>query len=497
MDTAKPPFASWSMHKFRATVFNDIWPEVLFFSLVATMVVLVSELTPHSLGISNQMLTVLGTVLGLVISFRTSSAYERYQDGRKLWSNIMVASRNIAMMIWIHIPSSREVKGTKEMKPIVEIAIEKKSMINLVQAFSVATKHFLRSEPGIYYEDLYPLICFLPRYATLPPAPPHPEDVLPLWSSSALDDPAYASPDTKVEMSTTSIGDPEKTQTDEHAPSRRNHKKFAPHSVLPVVASDKPLRAARSPPASGIWDYFGFLRPLRPILRWIRGQRSSDLTMGGRKRKQPAVESNVPLEITLTLNTYLAWCQKENHLTPAIATGLVNNIGNLQDTFNNLERIRNTPLPFAYQAHLRISLWMYLFLLPFQVYTAFKWLTIPGTAFTSFLLLGFLHIGGEIENPFNYDENDLDLDHFCLMIQRELNQVCAHTSPLPSTFIYSEWNQPFAPADRRTAAEIVSDVEHEYHQSGPGVGLDSVRRTLLQSWRDVDLQTRREHYTSH
>ena len=63
------------------------------------VVVLVSEFTHHKLEISNQMLTVLGTVLGLVISFRTTSAYERFQDGRKLWSNIMVASRNIAMMV--------------------------------------------------------------------------------------------------------------------------------------------------------------------------------------------------------------------------------------------------------------------------------------------------------------------------------------------------------------------------------------------------------------
>ena len=41
------------------------------------VVALVSELTTTSLAISNQMLTVLGTVLGLVISFRTSTAYER------------------------------------------------------------------------------------------------------------------------------------------------------------------------------------------------------------------------------------------------------------------------------------------------------------------------------------------------------------------------------------------------------------------------------------
>ena len=38
----------------------------------------------------------------------------------------------------------------------LEAVIEKRSMINLVHAFSVSVKHFLRGEGGIYYEDLYP-----------------------------------------------------------------------------------------------------------------------------------------------------------------------------------------------------------------------------------------------------------------------------------------------------------------------------------------------------
>ena len=99
-------------------------------------------------------------------------------------------------------------------------------------------------------------------------------------------------------------------------------------------------------------------------------------------------------------------------LQPAIATGVTGNLTSLQDTLSNLERICNTPLPFAYQAHLRMSLWyvlgasnenvaliiprLYLFFLPFQIYSAAKWITIPGTAFASFLLLGFLEIGQEM-----------------------------------------------------------------------------------------------------
>ena len=84
------------------------------------VVTLVSAKTSHDLGISSQLLTVLGTVLGLVISFRTSSAYERYvrlqkywcnisnldsryQDGRKMWTNITTASRNLAQQVAEHL----------------------------------------------------------------------------------------------------------------------------------------------------------------------------------------------------------------------------------------------------------------------------------------------------------------------------------------------------------------------------------------------------------
>ena len=40
-------------------------------------------------------------------------------------------------------------------------------------------------------------------------------------------------------------------------------------------------------------------------------------------------------------------------LSPAIATGVTTNLTTLQDAVSNLERVCNTPLPFAYQVHLR------------------------------------------------------------------------------------------------------------------------------------------------
>ena len=50
---------------------------------------------------------------------------------------------------------------------------------------------------------------------------------------------------------------------------------------------------------------------------------------------------------------------------PAIATAMATSLASLQDIILNLERVCNTPLPFAYQVHLRMTLW---YVATFQYY---------------------------------------------------------------------------------------------------------------------------------
>ncbi|KAH8832930.1 UPF0187-domain-containing protein [Flagelloscypha sp. PMI_526] len=517
MVAQNPLFAGkWTLKKFNATVINDVWPEVLFFSLIATMVWSVSTYTSHDLSIPSGLLTVLGTVLGLVISFRTSSAYERFQDGRKLWTAIQVVSRNLALQaslhdsIWLHVPFEREDKGAQKKQTVLQSVIEKRSYVNLIQAFSVSVKHYLRGEPGPYYQDLYPLISFLPRYAN-----ESPDDTLPLWAAFA-DLPVDPNAPRTASPSHAANAPPPENGTDEEKPkgsffsstSRKSqsrlHRKrsFDPEAALPSVESERPLLPARNPPATSLADYIPLFRLFAFLWHKIRRQAvRKDRTALGGKKKLALIDSNVPLEIVLYLSSYTAFLMKCGLLQPAMATGMANNITSLQDTLTNLERVRTTPLPFAYQAHLRMSLWLYLFFLPFQIQSTFHYLTIPATAFASFLLLGFLEIGQEIED-FGYDANDLDMDGFCLSIQRELHEITAHTSPDPSTYLFTESNQPFAPSDRTTAANLTREEHHEYlwrfhrdeekDKEGYAVapGLSSIRRALLYSWRDVDRMTR-------
>jgi hypothetical protein len=149
------------------------------------------------------------------------------------------------------------------------------------------------------------------------------------------------------------------------SPSGRRKKDFDPEKALPVVIADKPLKPARNPPPTNFFDYFPFLRIFKFLWHLLRNlfrrephvEAESGRSLLGRKKKAQMVESSVPLEIILFLHSYSAMVMRKGLLQPAIATALTANLGMLQDTLTNLERIGNTPLPFAYQAHLRMSLW--------------------------------------------------------------------------------------------------------------------------------------------
>jgi ion channel-forming bestrophin family protein len=76
-------------------------------------------------------------VLGLLLVFRTNTAYERFWEGRKAWGSIVNNIRNLSRLIWVAIdetdPSHR---------------LEKEQALKLLIAFAVATKLHLRSQPA-------------------------------------------------------------------------------------------------------------------------------------------------------------------------------------------------------------------------------------------------------------------------------------------------------------------------------------------------------------
>jgi predicted membrane chloride channel (bestrophin family) len=108
--------------------------------------------------VSDVLLTVLGFVVGLALSFRTSASYERYSEGRKYWASLQLASHNLSRAIWTH---AREREGELGKEDL----LAKITGLNLVVAFAVALKHRLRYEPYTHYEDLHGLVGHLQTFA--------------------------------------------------------------------------------------------------------------------------------------------------------------------------------------------------------------------------------------------------------------------------------------------------------------------------------------------
>jgi ion channel-forming bestrophin family protein len=88
---------------------------------------------------------------------------------------------------------------------------------------------------------------------------------------------------------------------------------------------------------------------------------------------------------------------------------------------------------------------MYIILLPFQLDTTLKWISIPACVFAAYVILGMLFIGTQLENPFGHDVDDLPLNDFCKSIAADLDVISSKKKPDIRQIITSERNKVLFP----------------------------------------------------
>ncbi|KWU45830.1 UPF0187-domain-containing protein [Rhodotorula sp. JG-1b] len=442
--------------KLGQTVFPEILPAVLGFTLVAVAITVGFETASYPFKVNTIMLSVLTTMLSFAISLRTSSALERWNAGRQAWTTVSSASRSFAAIVWLHVADSTldatQQAGVQAGSDEAEIEsvkalMEKRTILNLICAWSVATKHYVRGESGIFWDDLYELVKALPRYSF----PDSVDDEQPPASRETLTG-LWRVP--RPDASTSS--DPRNYRTEELR-----------------------LAPGYNPPEKNVYDYAPILYVFRPLWRRLFGEQ---------KEVHKTTSSNIPLEIHLFLNGYLATCIKRATI-PATAVGpAFTALNQLADSLATMERVLSTPLPYSYNVHLRATAFFYLLLLPFQIYQPLGWVTIPAQFIAACVFWGFLELASQIEQPFGYDDSDLDLDKYCALIAQELQAISAHAAPAPSKFVFSPYNTPFAPLDNRPAPEILLDFSHEHGGANqPGVkGVPGMRRYLAKHYSEAE-----------
>jgi putative membrane protein len=295
----------------------------------------------------------------------------------------------------------------------------------MLLAFAIALKHHLREERGAFYDDLYPFVCHLPRH-----------------HQHFMND-----------------GRPPTSRDGSH------DKSMSPMSMLSdsTKFTDRPMSDMDLP--SSLFKH---------------DQR--DLACQG-----TLVQGNLPLEIANYLTNFAEVLNADGRLTVPLFNTLLAGTNSLVEVLTMCERILRTPIPLAYnivisQAGnlplLRIShaiVWGFCIVLPFQLTALFSWVTIPASMITAWILFGLLHISYEIENPFGYDINDLDLDRYCRGLAVDLDLICSYLPGQdPHEWLYSEHNKPLWPLQRP-----VSFLDAR------GWGVDTVRERLEERRRRV------------
>ena len=98
-------------------------------------------------------------------------------------------------------------------------------------------------------------------------------------------------------------------------------------------------------------------------------------------------------------------------------------LDDLQAVLRALDRIRYTPLPFAYVNQLKVFMLIYLSTLPMVLIPDFHFYTIIPMFFAVYALVGMEEIGIEIEDPFGDDPNDLPIEKICQATKRDVAEI--------------------------------------------------------------------------
>ncbi|KAJ1659029.1 hypothetical protein IWQ61_001823 [Dispira simplex] len=427
--------------RYHGSVLPHVAPAVIIFAAWSAAVVVVDKYTVLNIGIPTTIITILALVISLLLVFRTNTAYDRYWEGRRVWSQMVLAIRNLSRLMWTVLPN--------------QLADEKDVMLHLLHAFSVSVKCYLHDTDP--FQEMQAIKVIRP---TIPTLKEYYEAIRNQDNSQTKGwsrDPSFLNqtePQGVFGASTLnhnhSSHHADSAQLWNSPPSQRTNTNFSSESIPPTVGSSVHTNGpSHTPSTVALNDSFHQQSTAAPAS-------SEASTKDGRRHRQRSVpqlirhtfrqgnataediqanNATVPYVISLFLSNYIVHATEEENIDAIHLGQILTAINTLTECLTGFERIQRTPIPIAYAIHLHQAVLLYLLTLPFQLLKLLGWVTIPVVAIVAFTMLGILHIGKEIENPFGTDVNDLPLNDFCEVIGVEINDMTAYNPPAVTDWV--------------------------------------------------------------
>lgn len=124
----------------RGSILKQIWKVLLVNIILATLVTLShGDLFRLKITLTAIPFTLIGLPLAIFLGFRNNAAYDRYWEGRKLWGEILLQSRNFTRQCLNLIKHAEPLKAAAGLEDI------RVRMVYRTIAFSHGLRHLLRN----------------------------------------------------------------------------------------------------------------------------------------------------------------------------------------------------------------------------------------------------------------------------------------------------------------------------------------------------------------
>lgn len=206
-----------------------------------------------------------------------------------------------------------------------------------------------------------------------------------------------------------------------------------PAAAVPQLPLAKAAGAAEDPRHAVVRRIVAVAHALRLQLRGALPQeaRASLAPWLAEHELAAAVAAQAPTDLLLrqasaTVGTLL----REGRLEPQLAANIDEHLSGLAAVAAGCERIKATPIPFAYTLLLHRTAYLYCFLLPFGLVDQIGAMTPLVVAIVAYTFFGLDAVGDEIEEPFGLKAHHLPLDALCRTVEIQLLEALG-AAPLP------------------------------------------------------------------
>lgn len=136
-----------------------------------------------------------------------------------------------------------------------------------------------------------------------------------------------------------------------------------------------------------------------------------------------ALGSHVPNQILKALFTEINRLYTSQIITGDHLIVLNSELQSFADNLGACERIKRTPIPYAYSLFLKKIIFIYVFTMPIGFVLDYSYWAVPVVTFVFYAFAAIEVIAEEIEDPFGTEANDLPTDAICETIRTNLHDI--------------------------------------------------------------------------